>query len=80
MTTITIPPEALEKAARDIFRVGFDREPLPHDPFDEDRLAFARKYARAAALALLEAWPGMFMTDNWDGVESIILPLPQESS
>lgn len=35
---------------------------------------------RHAIAAALSAWPGMFATDSWDQVESLILPLPTEAS
>lgn len=77
---ITIPPEALEAAALDVFRAGFERDPLEGDAFDASRLAFARKYARAAILAALRAWPGMHSGPSPADARrnSIIFPLPQE--
>lgn len=54
-----IPQEAVEAAAKAVYRVGFDRDPLPDDLVDQDRLDFARRYARAAIAASIAAWPGV---------------------
>lgn len=77
--TITIPPAALEAAARAIeqslktARITLESE----DGYKPE--------ARAAALALLENWPGMehdpgaIVTDWHRDPGKIILPLPQEN-
>ena len=76
MTDITIPPAALEAGARAIekslktARITLESE----DGYKPE--------ARAAFLAMLEAWPGKyverFMPDS--GPYTIHLPLPQEAS
>ena len=53
MTTITIPPEALEAAARALAadaKLNWDDIPQTHN--------ILRSEARAAFLAMLNAWPG----------------------
>lgn len=91
---ITIPDEALEAAAIDLYRSathspqGFSWATL--HPRVRERW---RKNARAACLAMLKAWPGMttdgrelhFSTARGAPVTtvkaySIILPLPQENT
>lgn len=73
MTDITIPPEALEAAARAICEADFN---LPHDAPD------FHVYARAACLAMLEAWPGMqkIYRSEDEKLFSIILPLPEKET
>lgn len=79
---ITIPPKALEAAAKaickdavDIFRPG------------KTACVVCKSNARAACLAMLKAWPGMKHELDWDAWLgerhtpnriAIILPLPQE--
>jgi len=73
MTDITIPPEALEAAAREI-RADFE------GLFYTDPHAWT-ECARAAILAALENWPRMernFWAD--DGAPVLIIPVPQEPS
>lgn len=67
MTDITIPPEALEAAAKAMWKTN-------------DPSQWERGMARAACLAMLKAWPGMeiemvFVEENY-----LILPLPKENS
>lgn len=81
--TITIPPEAVEAAAKDLCRaMGNDPEDVQSDGENEWPLWWEfLKPARAALLAGLRAWPGMYVEDRltpWDN--RIILPLPQEPS
>lgn len=64
---ITIPPEALEAAARAaLSAIMFEVEPdaranqLTNDEY--------RSIARAACLAMLRAWPGMCHAHNENGV------------
>ena len=74
MSEITIPPAALEAGARAI----------------EKSLKTAREdgykpEARAAFLAMLEAWPGMSQLEENDSASiremaALILPLPAETS
>ena len=78
MTDITIPPAALEAGARAI-RTFYSDEPLAVC----DGAAY--KAARAAFLAIVEAWEGA-KTIRDDGrrqtyaIPALILPLPQEAS
>jgi hypothetical protein len=85
---ITIPPEALEAAAKAIADLS-----CPPDLFGQCEAAggcMCRAEARAACLAMLNAWPGR-KTENRDGwnwtdtgavtthrYEALILPLPKE--
>lgn len=81
MTELTIPPEALEAAARDVATVmGHDWETLSEDDRD-----VARSISRAANLAMLKAWPRVHEKPYWDfrtheRFTELILPLPQEVS
>lgn len=79
MTDITIPPEAVEAAARDVAAVrGHDFHTLSDDDREE-----CRGIARVACLAMLKAWPGMHVHEwhrPWLGGMSgtdFILPLPE---
>lgn len=86
MTDITIPPEALEAAARALADAYYrhcsddritlaDTDDTPEDWMNE---------ARAACLAMLRAWPGMWeqhiTSPALNRPLSIILPLPQENT
>lgn len=96
MTDITIPPEALEAfpplpepyqkeilatskntvAVREGYEMGgYVKHP---DLYTEEQM---EEYARAACLAMLEAWPGVeHQTPNeWSNRSHIILPLPKEN-
>lgn len=73
MADINIPPEALKAASTVIFEMR------------EDGDFSAADIARAAAEALLAAWPGSYSLAENDSAEirdvaAIILPLPQEAS
>lgn len=60
---------------------AFGLEMTDYEPWDDlpqERRDELISEARAAALALLEAWPGAFR-DYWNGDWSIILPLPTET-
>ena len=71
MSDITIPPAALEAGARAIGEETYvgNKETL-------------RDAARAAFLAMLEAWPGMaaYSAGTNGPYPYIILPLPQEAN
>ena len=75
---INIPPAALEAGARALAR--YNCEQWDNDP-DRWRAYFADE-ARAAFLAIVEAWPGMYIgTDYLTADTQIKLPLPpQENS
>lgn len=80
MTDITIPPAALEAGAR----AAMDDAGWHWDSADEARRDIWRRTARAACLAMLEAWPGARERPFWDLMTNarhaeIILPLPQEN-
>jgi hypothetical protein len=76
MTNITIPPEALEAAAEDIYnhwQFSFTGKVPWVKGGNSLMQEKARDLARAACLAVLREWPGM----NFDYVEDVIcLPLP----
>ena len=83
---ITIPPEALEAAAREEYE--FDRaasldEYPPWEELSERMRNWRVKRMEAACLAMLSAWPGMHLDGaRLDAEEQafIILPLPQENT
>ena len=89
MTDITIPPEAVEAAARAIcetFRAAMN---MPNEPeWDASNPTLKDAYrneARAALRAGIAAWPGSYSLAENDSavirdVAAIILPLPQEAS
>ena len=79
MTDITIPPAALEAGARAIAATD-----CPASLFDTCEShhggCMCREQARAACLAIVEAWEGGYRGTHL-GEWSIILPLPpQENS
>jgi len=65
MDNITIPPEALEAAARAI------------EDADVGMVPSYEEAARAACLAMLKAWPGFWIHPY---TKAIILPLPTENT
>jgi hypothetical protein len=72
MTPITIPPAALEAGARVICNA---ENPVT--------MGEARALARAAFLAMIEAWPGMNTGPNIYGRQDAIMHIPlspQESA
>lgn len=69
MTDITIPTEALEAAA-------IEMAPAPWSMYTDAAKEHFRRKARAACLAMLNAWPGMW-TSASVGNGSIILPLTE---
>jgi hypothetical protein len=77
MTGITIPPEALEAAAK-IIRDSFYNITLRSIITNDSN---AENVASAACQAMLTAWPGMeYQTpDEWSNKPHIILPLPKEN-
>ena len=77
---LTIPPEALEAAAK---AICFER----YDGISAEAQMLWRAQARAACLAMIKAWPGMKHELDWDAWLgerhtpnriAIILPLPQK--
>ena len=66
MTDITIPFEALEAAAKVMWKT-------------DDPSQWELGMARAACLAMLAAWPGMEWKLYWRSLDEIILPLPKEN-
>jgi len=81
MTDITIPPEALEAAAESSFYEEYGDGSGTWAEAPEWLRVTIREQARAACLAMLEAWP-MKQYRAWDDVQGvglfIILPLPQK--
>ena len=83
MTDITIPPEAVEAAARAIcetFRAAMN---MPNEPeWDASNPTLKDAYrneARAALRAGIAAWPGMLVEWHSRG-PGIILPLSKENT
>lgn len=86
---ITIPPAALEAAARAAHQkwreqasVGDDiAEYQEWDDLSPEVQEEQRENARAACLAMLESWPGMDIERfaPWSKDRTIHLPLPQEA-
>ena len=81
---ITIPPEALEAAARVLHDHAEIFDDLPWEDLSvADQNAYIEE-ARAACLAMLKAWPSMRNSQHvsFDGQteSAIILPLPQENT
>lgn len=87
MPDITIPPAALEAAAKadhikwiDYASVGDDRSQCPTwEDLDAEQKAEAIERARAACLAMLNAWPGMYedsliLSGAGTAISAIILP------
>lgn len=93
MTDITIPPEALEAAAKDLYEAwcrvhGVADTALPWEDIDNEERDACFAEARAACLAMLKAWPGIKEEHRpnitFDGkpitVSYIILPLTEKQS
>jgi hypothetical protein len=82
MSDITIPPEALEAAAKILHAHAeiFDDVPW-EDLSDADQEAYMDE-ARAACLAMLNAWPGMTWACRGKGTPPhlLFLPLPTENT
>ena len=82
MSDITIPPEAVEAAARAIretFRAETNMSNAPEWDASNPTLKDAyRKEARAALRAGIAAWPGVESRPTF-GPSRIILPLPKEA-
>lgn len=83
MTDITIPPEAVEAAARVLHSHAeiFD-DLLWEDISQADQEAYFEE-ARASIAAALNAWPGMQHKPYWDfrtheKHTELILPVPQK--
>ena len=76
-TEITIPPAALEAGARALARYNCE-----HWDNDPDRWgAYFTDEARAAFLAIVEAWPGMYpVSYGGDEPPFLVLPLPTENT
>jgi len=86
MSELPIPPEAVEAAARaayDSWQTQRNWSVPAWDKLDEEFRERSRKEARAAFLAMLEAWPGMHqfaLPDNRGTFSALILPLTQEKT
>ena len=83
MTDITIPPKALEGAAKELYEVHpYTDEDDDVIPWEELHMIDKEEYldsAHSACRAMLRNWPGMFPQVGYHGME-IILPLPQENN
>jgi hypothetical protein len=93
MTDITVPPEALEAAAKELYEVDpYIDEDDDVIPWEELYMIDKEKYldfALSACLAMLKAWPGIITkpatpdgqwTHNATIWAHIILPLPMENT
>lgn len=86
MTDITIPPDALEAAARGVYEAwckfhGVEETSLPWEDIDDEERQACFAEALAACLAMLRAWPGMFINKGNGGLPvRVHLPLPKENS
>ena len=89
MTNITIPPEAVEAAAKADYEMTRDEALADHGimasltycPWENlsvDGKEYYMKHATAALRAALAAWPGMWRIKVVDFESKVILPLPQE--
>jgi hypothetical protein len=81
VTDITIPPEALEEAARAIYDIL--EGAVANQDYGRQMRQWeqAQELARAACLAMLKAWPGMFTYKYHDDTTTaLILPLPKENT
>ena len=78
MTNITIPPEAVEAAARAMFIEAYRRE--PDEQTDGARFILVRQFTLAALRAGIAAWPGMWHIRAVDFEGKVILPLPTENT
>lgn len=81
MTDITIPPEALEEAARAIYDIL--EGAVANQDYGRQMRQWeqAQELARAACLAMLKAWPGMFTYKYHDDTTTaLIIPLPKENT
>lgn len=81
MTTITIPPEALEAGAWAIYTQRYGEQ---FTPFDDAPLWTGdnmRDQARAAFLAMIEAWPDTAKgySSTWWGQRTLMLPIGEET-
>jgi hypothetical protein len=83
MTDITIPDEALEAGARSACHEAYKHLPemREQDTYTPDADYWLNQ-ARAAFLAMIEAWPGMTLHQQDINAEYsyFVLPLPQEAS
>ena len=77
--SITIPPEALQAGARAITMaliLAVEEDCRALALTDDERT----EVARAACLAMLQAWPGMRISWLASNDGAIVLPLPTEAS
>lgn len=86
---IDIPPEALEAAAAEIFKIRLAERPYPHSPrLIEWLIDVSRENASAALRAGIAAWPGMkFAGPTGGGLSQepfqsplILLPISTENT
>ena len=94
MTDITIPPEAVEAAARADYEMTRDEALADHGimasltycPWEDlsvDGKEYYMKHATAALRAGIAAWPGMWVEQLYPlpvDTQGIILPLPMEQA
>ena len=76
MSNITIPPAALEAGVRTLC----NEQRLFWHGLTTDAQDIIRGEARAAFLAMIEAWPGMRISWLASDDGAIVLPLPAEAN
>ena len=81
---ITIPPEAVEAAARAVYETwckvhGVEGSSMQWEDIDDEERDACFAEAIAALRAGLAAWPGMWHIKAVDFEGKVILPLPQEN-
>lgn len=81
MTDINIPPEAVKAVAYKLDPIAwrsYSGQPRDFKAAMDHRRTRALEQARAAILAMIEAWPGMLLPyRGTEFAERIILPLPE---
>lgn len=76
---ITIPPEAVEAAAIDLHRSIWGRDCYSWAEIDGETRDCFRQHARAACLAMLNAWPKTLWDYKREDGTRLILPLTEAS-
>lgn len=85
MTDITIPPEAVEAAAKALYEAwckvhGVEDTSMPWGDIDDEERDACFAEAIAALRAGIATWPGMWHIKAVDFEGKVILPLPTENN